>query len=72
MGVSNLALNARMQGGKFSLVLIYALGSFGSVMFLPAFFVTGIMFASCAVFIPVNEESTRKMLVDYLQNNKMY
>ena len=38
----------------------------------PAFFVTGGIFGSCAFFIPKNEESTREMLVDYLQNNKLY
>jgi len=41
-------------------------------MFIPAFIVTGAIFASCAYFIPKNEETTREMLVDYLQNNKLY
>ena len=41
-------------------------------MFIPAFIITGVIFASCAIFIPKNEETTRQMLVDYLENNKLY
>jgi len=33
---------------------------------------TGLMFGSCSFVIPINEEKTREILVDYLQNNKMY
>ena len=53
-------------------ILIYSLGAIGPFMFIPAFIVTGAIFASCAYFIPKNEETTREMLVDYLQNNKLY
>ena len=72
MGVSNIALDNRAQASRFSQILIYSLGAIGPFMFIPAFIVTGAIFASCAYFIPKNEETTREMLVDYLQNNKLY
>ena len=72
MGVSNLALEGRAQASRWSQILIYGIAAINPVMFIPAFFATGIIFASCAYFIPKNEEDTREMLVDYLQNNKLY
>ena len=72
MGVSNHALDRRAAAGRWSQVLIYSIAAISPVMFIPAFFVVGGVFASCAYLIPKNEESTREMLVDYLQNNKLY
>ena len=72
MGVSNLALEGRAQASRWSQILIYGIAAINPVMFIPAFFATGIIFASCAYFIPKNEEDTRELLVDYLQNNKLY
>lgn len=72
MGVSNRALSKRAQASRYAQMLIYGIAAISPVMFIPAFFVTGLTFASCAIFIPKNEETTREMLVDYLQNNKMY
>ena len=72
MGIGNIALYNRAQAGRWSQCFIYSIASISSVLFVPAFFVIGIIFGSCAIFIPANEEKTRKMLVDYLQNNKLY
>ena len=72
MGVSNTALNNRAQASRLIQLLIHALMVIGPIMFIPAFIVIGSTFAACAVFIPKNEETTREMLVDYLENNKLY
>lgn len=72
MGVSNLALQGRAQASRYSQILIFGIGAIGPFMFIPAFIITGVIFASCAIFIPKNEETTRQMLVDYLENNKLY
>ena len=72
MGIGNTALYNRAQAGRWSQCFIYGFAAVSSVFLVPAFFVVGIIFGSCAIFIPANEEQTRKMLVDYLQNNKLY
>lgn len=72
MGIGNKALNGRAQASRLTQIFIYSICAISPVMFIPAFFVTGIMFASCCYSIPKNEERTRKMLVDYLENNKLY
>lgn len=72
MGVSNTALNNRAQASRVIQGLIHVIMAIGPVMFIPSFFIIGITFASCSIFIPKNEETTREMLVDYLQNNKLY
>ncbi len=72
MGVSNLALQGRAQASRYSQILIFGIGAIGPFMFIPAFIITGVIFASCAIFIPKNEETTRQMLVDYLENNRLY
>lgn len=72
MGVSNLALCRRANSGRLSQAFVYALAAINPVMFVPTFLVIGTIFASCGIFIPKNEEKTRKMLVDYLENNKLY
>jgi hypothetical protein len=72
MGVSNLALLNRAQASRCSQMIIYGIAMISPVMFIPAFILTGVIFASCSFAIPINEEKTREMLVDYLQNNKLY
>lgn len=72
MGVSNLALLNRAQASRYSQMIIYGVAMISPVMFIPAFILTGVMFACGSFAIPINEEKTREMLVDYLQNNKMY
>ena len=66
MGVSNEANFWRCQGSSFAIIItsIVALGGF-----IPAFVAMGLMATISAIFIPVNEEQTRKMLVDYIQEN---
>ena len=72
MSVGNLALARRIQASRLVQIVMYGLCAIPPVLFITGFFFTGIMFASCAVSIPKNEEKTRTMLVDYLENNKLY
>jgi len=72
MGVGNLALYYRAQASRTSMILIFGIAAISPILFIPSFFIVGGIFASCALAIPVNEESTRKILVDYLENNKLY
>ena len=72
MGVGNKALHYRSKASRYAQAIIYAFAAISPVMFIPAFIVCAVLFGSCALVIPINEEKTRKMLVDYLQNNKMY
>lgn len=72
MAIGNLALNGRAQASRLSQAFIYGFMAISPILFIPAFFITGIVFASCGILIPKNEEKTRKMLVDFLQNNKLY
>ena len=72
MGCSNLALWGRTAGCHISMVMMDLVCLPGSFMFIPAFIVMGVFFASSAFFIPRNEEKTREFLVDYLQNNNLY
>lgn len=72
MGIGNTALARRGQASRGVQVLLYAIGAISPVMFIPLFFIIGASFASCAYIIPKGEEYTRKMLVDYLENNKLY
>ncbi len=72
MGCSNLALYGRVTGCHSSMVMMDAICIAGSVMFIPAFVVIAVFFASTAIFAPINEEKTRELVVDYLQNNNLY
>ncbi|MBQ3048047.1 MAG: MFS transporter [Clostridia bacterium] len=72
MGVSNRALLNRAQASRWAQMIIYGVAMLSPVMFIPAFILTGLMFASCSIAIPINEEKTREILVDYLENNKLY
>ncbi len=72
LGVSNVALNNRAQASRLVQIVIHGLMAIGPFMFIPCFAIIGLTFASCSYFIPKNEETTREILVDYLQNNKLY
>lgn len=72
LGVSNVALNNRAQASRLVQIVIHSLMAIGPFMFIPGFIIIGVTFAACSYFIPKNEETTREMLVDYLQNNKLY
>ena len=72
LGKSNAALLIRMQASRTSQIFIYGVEAVCSATILPVFFVIGGLMASGAYFIPTCEEYTRKMMVDYLHNNKMY
>lgn len=72
MGVGNQALHKRSDAGRYAQAIIYLIASISPVMFIPAFILCALMFGSCSFIIPINEEITRKMLVDYLQNNRLY
>ena len=72
MGVGNMALYYRAQASRTSMILIFGIAAISPVLFVPTFLIVGGIFASRSFAIPLNEESTRKMLVDYLENNKLY
>ena len=68
MACSNDALFTR----DISCHIAYVVGySFGFIGLLAIFIVIGISMATSAVAIPCGEESTRKQLVDFLQNNEV-
>lgn len=68
MACSNDALFSR----EISCHLAYVLGySFGFIGLVSIFIVIGVSMAASAVIIPCGEESTRKQLVDFLQNNEV-
>ena len=72
MGVSNMALFTRTHASLAATSIINGLCSVGAVMIIPAFIVISVMLVCCGSSIPHNEEKTRELLVDFLQNNKMY
>ena len=72
MGCSNLALYGRVTGCHMSMVMMDLICTAGAVMFIPAFVVICVFFASTAAFAPANEEQTRELVVDYIQNNNLY
>lgn len=65
---SNDALFAR----ESSCLLGYVVGySFGFLGLIPIFILIGVAMSASSIIIPVGEESTRKTLVDFLQNNEI-
>ena len=72
MGCSNLALWGRTAGCHISMVMMDLICLPATFMFVPAFIIMGVFFASSSIFIPRNEEKTREFLVDYLENNNLY
>ena len=69
MGCSNRALLYRDQGANLSYVCSYALGMTG--VLLPAFVIIGVIVAFGGLMERTNEERTRKMMVDFLQQNEI-
>lgn len=72
MRVSNEFVKNRNQSSHSAQAIAYAFCSINPVMFIPTFFLIGLMTLLSAYFIPRDEKKTCKMLVDYLQNNNMY
>lgn len=68
MGCSNDALFTREASCMGAYVVGYAFGFIGLVAI---FIATGISMFCASAIIPVGEESTRKDLVDFLQNNEV-
>lgn len=68
MGCSNDALFTREASCLGAYVVGYAFGFIGLVA---VFIATGVSMFCSSVIIPVGEESTRKDLVDFLQNNEV-
>lgn len=66
MGVSNGANYLRSEGSSFAIIISSFILLAG---FMPAFITLGAMLVVSAVYIPANEEYTRKLLVDYIQEN---
>jgi len=69
-GVSNQAQFARIVGINTGQFVPAAVCLFGSVF--PGFFITAVMLIAYAVYAPIHEERSRKRLVNYLSNNKLY
>lgn len=74
MGVSNEALNVRENG----CVVAYMMGAgFGAILpclaipLLPLFILMGVTMEISAVLVPKNEEQTRRLLIDFLQDNEI-
>lgn len=69
MGCSNRALLYRDEGVNISYVCTYAIGMTG--VLLPAFIIIGVIVFFGGLIEKVNEERTRKMMVDFLQQNEI-
>ena len=69
MGCSNRALLYRDQGANISYLFSYAIGMTGII--LPAFIIIGIIVFFGGLIEKINEERTRKMMVDFLQQNEI-
>jgi len=69
MGCSNRALLYRDQGANISYLFSYAIGMTGVI--LPAFIIIGIIVFFGGLIEKINEERTRKMMVDFLQQNEI-
>ena len=68
MGVSNNALFFRENASNVSVIFVITFGVFGSMV--PVFIVNAIAMFVSSVVMPLNEERTRKMLINYLQNHE--
>ncbi len=69
LGVSNDALIVREQTSNLSVVVASLPGMFGTIM--PCFMLIILSLLLSAWVIPIHEEKTRKLLVDYLQYNEI-
>lgn len=70
LGVSNIALLQRNCSCASAYILLYGFGAIFN-MLLPVFILVSVGMELSAFAIPYNEEKTRKILVDVLQNNEI-
>ena len=75
LGVSNSALLARDNSAVTSYTFMYGTALicslFPVVTLVPVYIIIGILLFVSAYYIPKAEERTRKLLVDFLQNNEI-
>lgn len=69
MGCSGHVIYGRRLGISIGPAVPSLVASFA---ILPGFFVIAAMMIGYAVFMPIQQESSRKDMVDYLQNNNLY
>lgn len=72
IGVNNRSLYNRIQASRSARILTNSLCMIGPFMLIPSFFLMSFAYLFSAYFIPQKEEQSRKYIVDYLGNNKMY
>lgn len=68
IGASNSALFFRENASNMSVIMCIMLGVTGSM--IPVLIAIVVAEALAALVIPLNEERTRKLLIDYLQNHE--
>ncbi len=74
LGVSNKAFVIRERAALVSYLFIYLVSLLIAVLDIPltyTFCVTAVMFLVCGIIVPILEEKTRKMLVDYVEDNEI-
>lgn len=71
LGISNEALHLRRLSTYISQGALSFMCVIGPFMFIPAFFAISLASGLLSVGLPKNEEVSRKMLVDYLQENSV-
>lgn len=69
LGISNRAMFVRNEGSSLGYFMVFIACCFGTVV--PGFFVCGVCNLLSGIVIPINEERTRKMLVEYLENGSI-
>lgn len=67
LGISNQALFNREKASSLGKIGGYVFGVFGTL--LPAFFAIAAAFALFGILIPIREEKTRKILINYLESD---
>lgn len=72
LGISNEGLYARCLGYSFAKIPGYVVGMFGILALPIAIWVCAGIHGMAVYSLPALEESNRKLIVDYLQNNRMY
>lgn len=71
LGISNESLHLRRISTYVSQGTLSLLCIIGPFMFIPAFFAISLTSILLSIGLPRNEEVSRKMLVDYLQENSL-
>ena len=72
LGISNEGLYARSLGYSFARIPGFVVGMFGILALPIAIWVCAGIHSVAVYSLPAIEESNRKLIVDYLQNNRMY